>query len=88
MFNHCLCLIFFFFIIEGGVNTYASSESDISVGKKIVQDSEMIQPIKQVFDSVRWMRIDTISRSFKRQQNKEKRVSHKFNEIDTTYIEP
>ena len=87
MFNHCLCLIFFF-IIEGGVNTYASSESDISVGQKIVQDSEMIQPIKQVFDSVRWMRIDTISRSFKRQQNKEKRVSHKFNEIDTTYIEP
>lgn len=87
MFNHCLCLIFFF-IIEGGVNTYASSESDISVGQKIVQDSEMVQPIRQVFDSVRWMRIDTISHSFKRQQNKEKRVSHKFNEIDTTYIEP
>lgn len=39
-------------------------------------------------DSIRWMRVDTTSRWYQRQLHKAKNTLHRFNDIDSNYIEP
>ena len=44
--------------------------------------------VESNLDTVRWMRRDTTSQWYQRQLRKARKVVHRFNEIDTTYIEP
>ena len=51
-------------------------------------DSSAVRTVRQPMDSVRWMRRDTTMRRSGHRFSREERLVHKFNEIDTAYIEP
>ncbi len=46
------------------------------------------KPSAPGLDTVRWMRRDTTARWYQKRMRRASRMVHRFNEIDTTYIEP
>ena len=80
-----LCLLL---LMLGGTRTYALSTTAISDGIEANIDSAEILPVKQSIDTVRWMRRGEPTRLFKQKSNKSGNFFQRFNEIDTSYIEP
>lgn len=86
-FNYYFSLCFLLFL-TGGAKGYALSKTAIYNSIVGECDSGSVHPLRQSMDTVRWMRRDTTSKRAKRQLNREGGFVHKFNEIDTTYVEP
>ena len=80
-----LCLLL---LILGGTKTYALSSMVITDSIVVGKDSGERLPIKQPTDSVRWMRITEPSVLSKHKAAKGGSFLQRFNEIDTSYIEP
>ena len=67
---------------------HALSATTILDGIEARKDSGEILPVKQSVDTVRWMRRTEPSRVFRDDSNKSGSFFQRFNEIDTTFIEP
>lgn len=80
-----LCLLL---LILGGTKAYALSSTVITDSVIVGKDSGERLPIKQPTDSVRWMRRTEPSVLSKEKAAKGGSFLQRFNEIDTSYIEP
>ncbi len=85
---HRICL--FVLLLVAGENTLHAVSmrmpSDCTTQRT---DSGRLRTVGwQALDSVRWMRRETTAHRSGHHHNKESRFVHKFNEIDTAYIEP
>ena len=80
-----LCLLL---LLLGGTKVHALSATTIPDGIEARKDSGEILPVKQSVDTVRWMRRTEPSRVFRDDSNKSGSFFQRFNEIDTTFIEP
>lgn len=85
--NHFSCLCFLL-VISAGLKLYAFPPLPVSYGMLAAADSSAVRTVRQPMDSVRWMRRDTTMRRSGHRFSREERLVHKFNEIDTAYIEP
>lgn len=80
-----LCLLL---LILGGTKMYALSSTIIPDSIVVGKDSGEILPMKLATDSVRWMRREEPSVLSKHKAAKGGSFLQRFNEIDTSYIEP
>ncbi|WP_315581816.1 DUF4421 domain-containing protein [Prevotella jejuni] len=80
-----LCLLL---LLLGGTKTYALSFTVIPDSIVVGKDSGEILPMKLSTDSVRWMRREEPSVLLKHKAAKGGSFLQRFNEIDTSYIEP
>lgn len=85
--NHFSCLCFLL-AVSAGLKLYAIPPLPFSHGMLAAADSSAVRTVRQPIDSVRWMRRDTTMRRSGHRFSREERLVHKFNEIDTAYIEP
>ena len=85
--NHFSCLCFLL-AVSAGLKLYAIPPLPVSYGMLAAADSSAVRTVRQPMDSVRWMRRDTTMRRSGHRFTREERLVHKFNEIDTAYIEP
>ena len=85
--NHFSCLCFLL-AISAGLKLYAIPPLPVSYDMLAAADSSAVRTVRQPMDSVRWMRRDTTMRRSGHRFSREERLVHKFNEIDTAYIEP
>lgn len=73
--NRCVLLSFLlFFIGIGMANAHTSTKA---VGN-----------LEHTLDTIRWMRIDSSAYRNKTEYHKKRKTGYKFNDIDTSYIEP
>ena len=86
-FNDYLVLCFLLLFL-GGTEAYAFSTMTLSDSLVVRKDSGNIPLSKQSTDSVRWMRRGEPLRLFKQKAGKNGSFFQRFNEIDTSYIEP
>lgn len=80
-----LCLLL---LLLGGTKAYALSFTVIPDSIVVGKDSGEILPMKLSTDSVRWMRREEPSVLLKHKAAKGGSFLQRFNEIDTSYIEP
>ena len=85
--NHFSCLCFLL-AVSAELKLYAIPPLPVSYGMLAAADSSAVRTVRQPMDSVRWMRRDTTMRRSGHRFSREERLVHKFNEIDTAYIEP
>ena len=86
-FNDYLVLCFLLLFL-GGTKAYAFSTTTLSDSLVVRKDSGDIPSSKQATDSVRWMRRTEPSVLSKEKAAKGGSFLQRFNEIDTSYIEP